>query len=66
MSHFQGATSLDRRDQCVYFEPLVDHIGKGPPTVSQPGVSELVIGGPKTFDTMVQDNPKINGPHNPA
>ena len=25
-----------------------------------------MVGGPKSYDTMVQDNPKINVPHNPA
>ena len=48
---------LNRRDQCASCEPLVNHFGKGPPTAGQPGLSVLVVGGPKTYDTMVQDNP---------
>ena len=57
MSHFQGPTSLDRRDQWASFEPLVDRFRKGPPTAGQPRLSGLVVAGPKTYNTMVQDNP---------
>ena len=48
---------LDRRDQCTYFEPLVDHFDKGPLTAGQPGLSELIAGRPGTYDIMVQENP---------
>ena len=57
MSHFKELTSLDRRNQCLIFEPLVDHIDKGPPTAGQPGLLELVVGGSKTYNTMVHNNP---------
>ena len=66
MSHFQGPTPLGRRDQCAPFEPLVDPIGKGPPTAGQSGLSGLVVGGPKTYDTMVQDYPEINTSQDPT
>ena len=49
--------SLYRRDQCASFDPLVDHFGKGPPIVSQPGLPGWIVDGPKTYDTIVQDNP---------
>ena len=39
---------LDRRDQCASFEPLIVHFGKGPLTAGQPGLSALVVDGPKT------------------
>ena len=42
------------------FEPLVVHFGTGPLTAGQPGLSALVVDGPKTYDTMVQDNPGKN------
>ena len=48
---------LDRRDQCAFFEPLVVHFGKGPLPSGQPGLSALVLDGPITYNTMVQDNP---------
>ena len=51
---------LDRRDQCASFEPLVVHFGSGPLTAGQSGLSALVVDGPKTDDTMVQDNPGKN------
>ena len=54
---FQGPMPLDSRDQCASFEPLVDHFGKGPSTAGQPGLSGLVVGGPKTYNTMVKNNP---------
>ena len=54
---FKGTMPLDRRDNYACFEPLVTDIGKGPPTAGQPGLSGLVVGGPKIYDTMVLDNP---------
>ena len=52
--------SFNRRDQCASFEPLVVYFGKGPLTAGQSGLSALVVDGPKTYDTMVQDNPGKN------
>ena len=57
MSRFYGLTPLEIRDHCAYFEPLANHIGKRPPTTGQSGLAGLVVGGMKTYDTMVQDNP---------
>ena len=51
---------LDRRDQWASFEPLVVHFCKGPLTSLQPGLSALVVDGPKTYHAMVQDNPGKN------
>ena len=48
---------LDRRDQCASFEPLVIYFGKGSHRAGQPGLPGLVVGGPKTYDTMVESNP---------
>ena len=56
---------LDRRDQCASFDPLVNHYGKGPLTAVQPRLSGLVVDGPKTYDTMVQDNPYKNASQDP-
>ena len=62
----QGLMFLDRRDQCASFGPLVDHFGKELSTAGQIGLSGLVIDGPKTYDTMVQNNPcKSTSPDNP-
>ena len=56
---------LDRRDQWASFEPLVIHFGKRPLTAGQPGLSALVVDGPKTDDTMVQDDPGKNTAQDP-
>ena len=47
---------LNREDPYAYFEPLVGHFGKGPPPDGQPGLSGLVVGSLKTYDTMVKKN----------
>ena len=57
---------LDRKDQCVPFEPLVDNFGRGPSTPSQAWLSGLVISGLKTYNTMVQNNPWKNICYDPA
>ena len=56
---------LDRRDQCVSFKPLVARFGKGLLTAGQPGLSVLVVDGPNTDDTMVQDDPGKNATQDP-
>ena len=56
---------LDKRDQCAFFKPLVVHFGKGPLTAGQSGLSALVGDGPKTYDTMVKDNPGKNASEAP-
>ena len=47
-------------DQPASFELLVNFFGRGPPTAGQPGTSALMVGGPKSYNTMVQDNPGKN------
>ena len=56
---------LDKRDQCASFEPLVVHFGTVPLTAGQSGLSALVVDGPKTDDTMVQNNPGKNTSQDP-
>ena len=54
---------LDRRDQWASCKPLVVHFGSGTLTAGQSGLSVLVVDGPETYDTMVQDNPGKNNSH---
>ena len=44
---------VDRRDQCASFEPLVIYFGPGPPPAGQPELTELVVGGPKTWSKTI-------------
>ena len=48
---------FDSRDHCASFEPLVGHFGKGPPPTGQPELTGLVVGGPKSYENMVKNNP---------
>ena len=57
---FQRPTIPNREDQCASVEPLVDHFVKGPPTHGQPGLSGLVVGGPKRYKNHGASDPKIN------
>ena len=57
---FQGLTILNRGDQCTSFKPLVDYFGPGPPTHGQPGLSGMVVGGPKWYENHGPSDSKIN------
>ena len=63
---FQGLIILNREDQFASFESLVDHFEKGPPTYGQPGLSGLVVGGPKWYNNYGPSDPKINACQDPA
>ena len=57
---------LDRRDQCASSEPQVEYFGKLPFPASQPGLSVLVVGGLKIYNTMVENNTRKNTCQDPA
>ena len=63
---FQVQIIPNREDQWASFEPLVDHLEKGPPSHSKPRLSGLVIGGPKRYKNHGHSDPKRNACYEPT